>query len=261
VKHIIAVASGKGGVGKSTVAANLAVTLTGMGFRVGLLDADIYGPSQPELFGVKDYVPAANSDRPDAEIVPAESAGVEIMSIGFFISPSDALVWRGPMAVNALRQLIRQTAWGRAGGLDFLLIDLPPGTGDIHLSLAHDLELDGAVVVSTPQSLALADVRRGVEMFRAEGVDVPVLGVVENMAWFTPAEMPDKQYFIFGRGGVERFAGEIGIEFLGSVPLIVPAGVDNSKIGDGQSVQGGISAETTRFYKPIAQRIVDKLTK
>jgi ATP-binding protein involved in chromosome partitioning len=265
VKRVIAVASGKGGVGKSTVAANLAVALGRMGFRVGVLDADIYGPSQPELFGLGGYVPATNSDRADAEIVPAVSslggASVEIMSIGFFIAPSDALVWRGPMAVNALRQLIRQTAWGSGGELDFLLVDLPPGTGDIHLSMVHELELDGAVVVSTPQALALADVRRGVEMFRADGVGVPVLGVVENMAWFSPAESPDKQYFIFGVGGengsVSHFAREMGIEFLGSIPLVMGEGVDNR---NGAETQRDFE-EMAGFYGPIARRIVDKLTK
>jgi ATP-binding protein involved in chromosome partitioning len=249
-KHIVAIASGKGGVGKSTVTAHLALALAARGLRVGVLDADIYGPSQPELFDVTGYMPVAKGDGADALIVPARSAGVEIMSIGFFISPSDALVWRGPMAVNALRQLIRQTDWG-TGGLDWLLVDLPPGTGDVHLSLTSELALDGAIIVSTPQSLALADVRRGVEMFRAEGIDVPVLGIVENMAWFSPAENPDAQYFIFGRGGVNRFAEELGIEILGSIPIIMSAGESGSvAVGD-----PGLRP----YFETLADRLVDKL--
>ncbi len=243
VKHIVAVASGKGGVGKSTVAANLALTLATEGYRVGVLDADIYGPSQPALFGVEGYMPPADGESADAAIVPAEREGVKIMSIGFFISPDDALVWRGPMAVNALRQLVRQTAWGE---LDYLLVDLPPGTGDVHLSIVHELELDGAVVVSTPERLAVADVRRGVEMFRTEGVEVPVLGIVENMAWFTPAELPDNKYFIFGKSGARNFADEAGIEFLGDIPLVLPA--------------SGNSEVVPCYYVNIARRIVDKLS-
>jgi ATP-binding protein involved in chromosome partitioning len=250
-RHIVAIASGKGGVGKSTVTAHLAMALAARGLRVGVLDADIYGPSQPELFGVSDYVPVAEGDGADALIVPARSAGVEIMSIGFFISPSDALVWRGPMAVNALRQLIRQTDWG-GEGLDWLLVDLPPGTGDVHLSLTGELALDGAIVVSTPQSLALADVRRGVEMFRAEGIDVPVLGIVENMAWFSPAEMADNKYFIFGRGGVEKFARELGVELLGSIPIVM---------AEGESAQAAVGDPGLHpYFEALADRVVDKFT-
>ena len=250
VERVIAVASGKGGVGKSTVAANLAVTLASQGYRVGILDADIYGPSQPLLFGVPDYLPASEgTEGGDPEIVPAESLGVKIMSIGFFIAPGDALVWRGPMAVNALRQLIRQSAWG---ALDWLLVDLPPGTGDVHLSLVRELEVDGAIIVSTPGALALADVRRGVEMFRAEGIDVPVLGIVENMAWFTPAELPDNRYFIFGEGGARRFSSEVGVEFLGEIPIIMESGEK------GLSTQG-IQPGVRPFYEAIAGRVVKKL--
>lgn len=254
VEKIIAVASGKGGVGKSTVAAHLAVALAVEGYKVGVLDADIYGPSQPELFGVSGYLPAAEGPGADAAIVPAESAGVKIMSIGFFISPSDALVWRGPMATNALRQLIRQTSWG---SLDYLLIDLPPGTGDVHLSVVQELELDGAVIVSTPQSLALADVRRGVEMFRTEGVNVPVLGVIENMAWFTPAEFPENKYFIFGEGGARKFAAEAGITFLGDIPIIMPA----KESGEEGLFPASLRPETTPYYKAITVQVVDKLSK
>ncbi|MDR1671821.1 MAG: Mrp/NBP35 family ATP-binding protein [Alistipes sp.] len=249
VKKVVAIASGKGGVGKSTVTANLAATLAARGFRVGVLDADIYGPSQPELFGVTDYVPVSEGPEDSAAIVPAESGGVKIMSIGFFISPSDALVWRGPMAVNALRQLIRQTVWGE---LDWLLVDLPPGTGDVHLSVVHELAIDGAIIVSTPQSLALADVRRGVEMFRAEGIDVPVLGIVENMAWFSPAEYPDYKYFIFGHRGVERFAEEMGLEVLGAIPIVMGEGENGTAAAVG-------APSVSACYEEIASRVVEKL--
>jgi ATP-binding protein involved in chromosome partitioning len=252
VRRVVAVASGKGGVGKSTLTAHLAVTLAAEGYRVGVLDADIYGPSQPMLFGVADYMPPAKGEGDKAVMTPAESRGVKIMSIGFFIAPSDALVWRGPMATGALRQLIRQTEWGE---LDFLLIDLPPGTGDILLSVVHDLEIDGAVVVSTPQQLALADVRRGVEMFRAEGVGVPVLGIVENMAWFTPAELPDNRYYIFGRGGAREFASVEGIEFLGEVP-IVQAVMESGERG---LAVNGVDPLVKPYYAEVVRRIVDKV--
>ena len=250
VKHIIAVASGKGGVGKSTVAASLAVTLAAEGYRTGILDADIYGPSQPVLFGVDGYLPASDGKNADADIVPAESNGVKIMSIGFFISPADALVWRGPMATNALRQLLRQTAWGT---LDYLLIDLPPGTGDVHLSVVQEIELDGAIIVSTPQSLAVADVRRGIEMFRSEGIEVPVLGIVENMAWFTPAELPENRYYIFGEGGARRLAEAEGIEFLGDIPIVPPAMVPE------ESGLQELSPELKTRYRAIVRRIVNKI--
>ncbi len=254
VARIVAVASGKGGVGKSTVTAHLATTLAAEGYRVGVLDADIYGPSQPALFGVGDYMPVAEGPDNSSAIVPAESRGVKIMSIGFFISPSDALVWRGPMATNALRQLIRQTAWGE---LDFLLVDLPPGTGDVHLSIVHELELDGAIVVSTPQSLATSDSRRGVEMFRTPGVDVPVLGMIENMAWFTPAELPDKKYFIFGEGGARRLADDLGIAFLGDIPIVMPV----SGSGEKETLAPPPHPALVPYYEVIARRIVDKFSK
>jgi ATP-binding protein involved in chromosome partitioning len=252
IKKIIAVASGKGGVGKSTVAANLATALAAEGYIVGILDADIYGPSQPRLFGVPDYMPPSEGDDPASRIVPAESLGVKIMSIGFFIDPHNALVWRGPMATNALRQLIRQTTWGE---LDYLLIDMPPGTGDVHLSLVHELTVDGAVIVSTPGDLAIDDVRRGVEMFRSEGIDIPVLGIVENMAWFTPAELPDNRYYIFGRGGVERFASEEGIDFLGEIPFVLSA-AENMPSDISEQLS---HPETSTSYIGITRRIVDKL--
>ena len=217
VGKIIAIASGKGGVGKSTVTANLALTLRNMGFRVGLLDADIYGPSQPKMFGCEGYLPEAVQEDGQDYIIPAQSQDIELMSIGFFIQPNDALMWRGAMATSALKQLLHQTMWG---GLDFLLIDMPPGTGDIHLTILSEIKLNGAVIVSTPQQVAVADVVRGVEMFRHEQVNVPVLGVVENMAWFTPKELPDNRYYIFGKGGAKSYAEQAGVDFLGEIPLI-----------------------------------------
>ncbi len=246
IGQVIAVASGKGGVGKSTVTANLAVALAAEGFRVGVLDADIYGPSMPKMFGIEDYKPVAEvaEDGSDLEyIMPAEAYGVKVMSIGFFISKEDALVWRGPMATNALRQLLHQTAWGE---LDYLLIDLPPGTGDLHLTIVSELKLSGAVIVSTPQEVALLDVVRGIAMFRNENVQVPIRGIVENMAWFTPAELPDNKYYIFGpagaeHGGVARLAREQGVPFLGSVPLVqaIAEGGDSGRpIATRDSVSG-----------------------
>ena len=191
IAHIVAIASGKGGVGKSTVTANLAVALRNRGFRVGILDADIYGPSQPKMFGLEGYLPEAEQVDGQDIILPAETMDMKIMSIGFFVKPSDALLWRGAMAVNALRQMIHQTRWG---ALDFLLVDLPPGTGDIHLSIISELKIDTAVIVSTPQQIAVADVRRGVEMFRNPQVNIPLAGIVENMAWFTPEELPETRF-------------------------------------------------------------------
>lgn len=219
IKNVIAISSGKGGVGKSTVTASLAVTLAKRGYKVGVLDADIYGPSMPMMFGVEGYIPLGveGDSEGDEMIIPAESHGVSIMSIGFFIKDSDALVWRGPMATNALRQLIHQTAWGE---LDYLLIDLPPGTGDIHLSIISELKLTGAIIVSTPQNIALADVVRGINMFRAEKVNVPVLGLIENMAWFTPEELPDNKYYIFGKGGCANLAKKENISLLAEIPLV-----------------------------------------
>ncbi len=217
IANIIAVASGKGGVGKSTVTANLAATLRDRGFRVGILDADIYGPSQPRMWGVEGYLPDGEQiDGVDC-IIPAEVDGVKIMSIGFFIKSTDALLWRGTMASNALKQLIHQTKWG---ALDFLLVDLPPGTGDIHLTILSELKFTSAVIVSTPQGIALADVVRGVEMFRHENVNVRVAGVIENMAWFSPEELPNNKYYIFGRGGAREYAAQAGVPLLGEVPII-----------------------------------------
>lgn len=216
-KHVIAVHSGKGGVGKSTVAANLAIALAKQGYQVGLLDADIHGPSMPKMFHTEDCRPvSAEVDGRDL-IDPIEQYGVKMLSIGFFVDPQSAVVWRGGMASNAIKQLIQDANWGT---LDYFLIDLPPGTSDIHLTLVQTLQLTGAIVVTTPQSVALADARKGVDMFRNEKINVPVLGIVENMAWFTPAELPENRYYIFGRDGGKNLAEELGVPLLGQIPLV-----------------------------------------
>lgn len=217
VKHIIGIASGKGGVGKSTVSVNLAVALARLGYKVGLADADVYGPSVPKMTASEGMVPDAILEGEKEVILPYEKYGVKWMSIGYFAKPEQALIWRGPMACNALKQMILQVRWGE---LDFLLIDMPPGTGDIHISLVHDIPLEGAVIVSTPQDVALADVEKGVNMFRNESVNKPIFGLVENMAWFTPAEHPDERYYIFGRDGGIRMAEKYGIPLLGQIPIV-----------------------------------------
>jgi len=217
VKHIIGIASGKGGVGKSTVSVNLAVALARLGYKVGLADADVYGPSVPKMTASEGMVPDAILEGEKEVILPYEKYGVKWMSIGYFAKPEQALIWRGPMACNALKQMILQVRWGE---LDFLLIDMPPGTGDIHISLVHDIPLEGAVIVSTPQDVALADVEKGVNMFRNESVNKPIFGLVENMAWFTPAEHPDEIYYIFGRDGGIRMAEKYGIPLLGQIPIV-----------------------------------------
>jgi len=217
IQNIIAVASGKGGVGKSTVTANLAISLSKMGFKVGVLDADIYGPSIPIMFGVAMEKPLSVNEGGKSKMKPVENFGVKVLSIGFFTQPDQAVIWRGPMAAKALNQLIFDAAWGE---LDFMLIDLPPGTGDIHLSIMQSLPITGAVVVSTPQNVALADARKGVAMFRQENIDVPVLGIVENMAYFTPDELPENKYYIFGKEGAKHLAEDLDVRFLGEVPLI-----------------------------------------
>ena len=217
VKNIIAVASGKGGVGKSTITANLAAGLAKKGYKVGLIDADIYGPSQPLMFDVTHEKPTMIEVDGKQLINPVESYGVKIMSIGFFADLNQAIVWRGAMASKALNQMFTDTYWGP---LDYMLIDLPPGTGDIHLSLVQIVPLTGAVIVSTPQDIALADARKGVGMFKLDSINVPVLGIVENMAYFTPEELPDNKYYIFGKGGAKNLAEDMKIPFLGEVPLV-----------------------------------------
>ena len=254
VGKIIAVASGKGGVGKSTVTANLALTLRNMGYRVGILDADIYGPSQPKMFGCEEYIPEAVQKDGMDYIIPAQKMDMEIMSIGFFINPNDALMWRGAMATNALKQLLHQTMWG---GLDFLLIDMPPGTGDIHLTMISEIKLDGAVIVSTPQQIAVADVVRGVEMFRNEQVAIPVAGIIENMAYFTPEELPDNKYYIFGHGGARKVAEEYGVPFLGEIPIVqsIMEGGDNGRPAS------SIDERVAEWYDRIAEELVGSVMK
>ncbi|WP_339703123.1 Mrp/NBP35 family ATP-binding protein [uncultured Marixanthomonas sp.] len=217
IQNIVAVASGKGGVGKSTVTSNLAVTLSKMGFKVGVLDADIYGPSIPIMFDVAMEKPLSVKVDGKSKMKPVENYGVKILSIGFFTKPDQAVIWRGPMAAKALNQLIFDADWGE---LDFLLVDLPPGTGDIHLSIMQSLPLTGSVVVSTPQNVALADARKGVAMFQQENIQVPVLGIIENMAYFTPEELPENKYYIFGKEGAKNLSEDLDIPFLGGVPLV-----------------------------------------
>ena len=217
VEHVIAVASGKGGVGKSTVSSNLAVALAQLGYKVGLVDADIHGPSVPTMFDVASEKPQPVEVEGKTKIEPIEQYGVKVLSIGFFADPDQAIVWRGPMASRALNQLFTDADWGK---LDFMIVDLPPGTGDIHLSLVQQVPLSGAVIVSTPQDVALADARKGVGMFRLDELKVPVLGMVENMAYFVPPDMPEKKYHIFGRDGVKRLADSLEAPFLGELPLL-----------------------------------------
>ena len=243
IAHVIAVASGKG-----------ACAMARRGYHCGILDADIYGPSQPKMFGVEGYMPEAVQEEGTDRILPAEAMDIRLMSIGFFIKPTDALLWRGAMAVSALKQMIHQTRWGT---LDFLLADLPPGTGDVHLSIIGELKIDAAVIVSTPQQVAVADVARGVEMFRNENVRIPVAGIVENMAWFTPAELPENRYYLFGRGGAREYAERNGVDFLGEIPIV-------QSIMEGSDA--GLPAAATHplveeRYRDIARRIVEKVMK
>ena len=217
VQNIIAVASGKGGVGKSTITANLAITLAKMGFKVGILDADVYGPSMPIMFDVADERPLATTINGRSKMVPIENYGVKMLSLGFFTDANQAVIWRGAMASKALNQMIFDAHWGE---LDFMLVDLPPGTGDIHLSIVQAIPVTGAVIVSTPQNIALADAKKGVAMFDQENIQVPVLGIVENMSYFTPAELPENKYYIFGKDGARNLAEDLGVAFLGEVPLV-----------------------------------------
>jgi len=217
IKNIVAVASGKGGVGKSTVTANLAVSLAKMGFKVGLLDADIYGPSATIMFDVERERPLSVTVDGKSKMKPVENYGVKILSIGFFTKPNQAVIWRGPMAAKALNQMIFDADWGE---LDFLLVDLPPGTGDIHLSIMQSLPIAGSVIVSTPQNVALADAKKGVAMFRQESINVPIIGIIENMAYFTPEELPENKYYIFGEKGAKNLAEDLEIPFLGELPLV-----------------------------------------
>ncbi len=255
VENIIAVASGKGGVGKSTVAVNLAVSLANLGYKVGLLDADISGPSIPKMFKLEGARPTVTKVDDKEMIIPVENYSVKILSIGFFINPDDALVWRGPMATNALKQLISQGDWG---DLDYMLIDLPPGTSDIHLTMVQEVPVTGAIIVSTPQDVALADVIKGISMFKGEKINVPVLGLVENMAWFTPEELPDNKYFIFGKGGCKQLAKDYNLPLLQQIP-IVQSIRENGDMGtpsalDQESIIG-------QAFSQLAQNTVSEVNK
>ena len=217
IDSIIAISSGKGGVGKSTITANMAVAMAQMGFRIGVLDADIYGPSIPTMLDMEGARPLSINVNGKSKMEPIENFGVKVLSIGFFTQPEQAVIWRGPMAAKALNQMIFDAAWG---SLDFLLIDLPPGTGDIHLSIVQSLPINGAVVVSTPQNVALTDAKKGIAMFQQENINVPVLGIVENMAYFTPEELPNNKYYLFGREGAKNLASDKAVPFLGEVPIV-----------------------------------------
>jgi ATP-binding protein involved in chromosome partitioning len=253
MKNIIAIASGKGGVGKSTVTANLAVTLAKMGFKVGILDADIYGPSMPIMFDVESEKPISVTVDGKSKMKPVESYEVKILSIGFFTAPSQAVIWRGPMASKALNQMIFDADWGE---LDFMLIDLPPGTGDIHLSIVQSLPITGVVVVSTPQAVALADAKKGVSMFTSESINVPVLGIIENMAYFTPEELPENKYYIFGKEGAKNLAEDLNVPFLGEVP-IVQSIREAGDYGRPASLQTGSVIE--KVFEDISRKVVQEV--
>ena len=253
VENIIAVFSGKGGVGKSTVAVNLAVSLAALGYKVGLLDADIHGPSLPKMFGEEGARLYMEEEEGRQIILPIEKYGVKMLSIGFLVDPDQALVWRGAMASNALKQLLTDVRWGK---LDYFILDLPPGTGDIHLTLIQTVGITGAVAVTTPQDVALADARKGINMFLGDKVNVPVLGIIENMSWFTPAELPDNKYFIFGKDGGKKLSEELGVPLLGQIPLIqsiCEAG------DDGVPEAAKQNTPATQAFKSLAEKIVEKV--
>ena len=252
IKNIIAVASGKGGVGKSTVTANLAVSLSKMGFKVGVLDADVYGPSIPIMFDVAEERPLSVTVNGKSKMKPIENYGVKILSIGFFTKPEQAVIWRGPMAAKALNQLIFDAAWD---DLDFMLVDLPPGTGDIHLSIMQSMPITGAVIVSTPQTVALADARKGVAMFQQENIQVPVLGIIENMAYFTPEELPDNKYYIFGKEGAKNLAEDLNVPFLGEIP-IVQSIREAGDVGRPAALQE--DTPTSKAFEKVTQNVVEQ---
>lgn len=255
IKNIIAVASGKGGVGKSTVTANLAVSLAKMGFKVGLLDADIYGPSGPTMFDVLNERPLSVTVDGKSKMKPVESYGVKMLSIGFFTKPNQAVIWRGPMAAKALNQMIFDADWGE---LDFLLVDLPPGTGDIHLSIMQSMPITGAVVVSTPQNVALIDAQKGVAMFQQENINVPVLGIVENMAYFTPEELPDNKYYIFGKEGAKNLSNHLEIPFLGEIPLVQSIR-EAGDVGRPAAMQEG--TQLSESFVELTKNVVEQVVK
>jgi ATP-binding protein involved in chromosome partitioning len=250
VGHIIAISSTKGGVGKSTVAVNLAVALAREGFRVGLADADVYGPSVPKMTGTEGYSPMIDDSSGKEIILPVEKFGIKWMSIGYFIQPGQPLIWRGPMASNALKQMILQVRWGE---LDFLLIDLPPGTGDIHISVVQDIPISGAIVVSTPQEVAIADVEKGMNMFRTKDISKPVLGIVENMSWFTPEELPGNKYYIFGKDGCKKLAEKFDIPILAQIPIVMSIREGGDK-GAPVTMKDG---EGSAAFRCLADKIID----
>ena len=255
IKNIIAIASGKGGVGKSTITANTAISLAKMGFNVGVLDADIYGPSQHIMFDVEKAKPLSVNIDGRSKMKPVENYGVKLLSLGFFTNPNQAVIWRGPMASKALNQLIFDADWGE---LDFLLIDLPPGTGDVHLSIVQALPISGAVIVSTPQNIALADAKKGVAMFQQESINVPVLGIIENMAYFTPKELPNNKYYIFGQDGAKNLAIDIKTKFLGEIPLVQSIR-EAGDIGRPVALQNGSVLENS--FSEITKEMVAELLK
>lgn len=253
VKNIIAIASGKGGVGKSTIAVNTAVSLANTGAKVGLIDADIFGPSIPKMFGVEGQRPYVKKVENVDMITPIEKYGVKMLSIGFFVNPDDALIWRGPMATNALKQMIEQGEWGE---LDYLIIDLPPGTSDIHLTLVQELAVTGAVIVSTPQKVALADAIKGIRMFTTDQIDVPILGLVENMAWFTPEELPDKKYYIFGKEGCKELAEKENVPLLGQIPIVMSVMEGGEK---GIPNAGDETSRVGKSFKELAENLIEQV--
>lgn len=255
VKNVIAVSSGKGGVGKSTVAANLAVALAKMGYKVGLLDADIFGPSVPKMFQVEDAKPYSENIGGRDLIVPVEKYGLKLLSIGFFVRPDQATLWRGGMASNALKQLVGDAAWGE---LDYFILDTPPGTSDIHLTLLQTLAITGTVIVSTPQQVALADARKGVDMYTNDKVNVPILGLVENMAWFTPAELPENKYYIFGKEGCKQLAEELDVPLLGQIPIVQSICENGDK---GTPVALDENSVTGRAFLQLAAAVVRQVDK
>jgi ATP-binding protein involved in chromosome partitioning len=254
VKNIIAVSSGKGGVGKTTIAVNLAIALARKGKAVGLLDADVFGPSVPRMFDAADYRPEVIRKNDTDLIIPLKKHGVKVLSAGFFVNPDEAVVWRGPMASNFLKQLITQGDWGE---LDYLIFDLPPGTSDIHLTLVQELPVTGAIIVSTPQEVALADAVKGISMFRSNKINVPVLGLVENMSWFTPAELPDNKYFIFGKEGCKLLAQKMNVPLLGQIPLVqsICEGSDN---GHPAVLEDSV---TGKAFMELADEVIEKVNK
>lgn len=253
VKNIIAIASGKGGVGKSTVAVNLAVSMAKKGIRVGLIDADIFGPSIPKMFNAEKAKPLVQKVDDVDMIMPVESYGVKLLSIGFFVDPGDALVWRGPMATNALKQMIGQSDWGE---LDYILVDLPPGTSDIHLTLVQEVPVTGAIIISTPQEVALADAVKGISMFTGDKVNVPILGLVENMAWFTPAELPENRYYIFGKDGCEKLAKKFNVPLLGQIPIVESICVDGDK---GNPTALDDKTPTGKAFMELAENVIKQV--